>query len=234
MKKFVVVILAFVLMMILAVSTVSFASATLDAGTYNDHQNASSTVTINIEGHPVIVIDGFHYDSGDLGAGDVIRIWRYITEFSRYVPVAIFTDIPERVDLFNIIYSDYSTSVQLINDPSIIKVVREGNSKNVHVVWKTDLIVPDEQWGPPANKIWVLGITIPPGMLVTRGHGESFSGSSSSSSALYSQTVTGDMGYYGDATFVCPTWHFGGPVGVNQGPYRTSIRLNTMVETIIN
>lgn len=234
MKKAAIVILAMALVMSIAASSLGSVSAALAEGTYTDHQNAQGTVTIDIEGHPVIVISGTHYDSGSLGSGDVIRIFRYFTfpiGVSLLIPVAVLTDIPERTDLFEILYAVYPTSIQLINDPSAINVVREGKSKNIHIVWKTDLVVPDELWGPQHN-IPVPGFTIPPGMLVIRGHGEIVSGSSTTGDATYSQTVSG-WGYDGDATFVCPTWDFGGPVGVNEGTYRTNIALDVTVITTV-
>ncbi len=222
------------LIIVIAVSNVSFVSAAILPGTYTDHQSATGSAKIDIEGHPVIVIDGFHYDYGDLGSGDVIRIWRLfnLPIGPTYLPVAIFTDIPARVPLFQLIYKVYPTSIQLVNDPSAIETVREGKSKNIHVVWKTDLVVPDELWGPPATKTLVPGITIPPGMLVVRGHGDAFFGSSTQDTAAFSQTISGTR-YYGNATFVCPTWDFGGPVGVNEGTYQTHINLDTTVVTTI-
>jgi len=232
-KKAAIVVLATALVMSIAASSLGSVLAALAEGTYTDHQNASGTVTIDIEGLPVIVIDGWHYDSGSLGSGDVIRIWRYFTfpTGSRFIPVAILTDIPGRTDLFEILYAAYPTSIQLINDPSAINIVREGKSKNIHIVWKRDLVVPDELWGPQHN-IFVPGFTIPHGMLVIRGHGEIVSGSSTSGDATFSQTVSG-WGYDGDATFVCSTWEFGGPVGVNEGMYRTAIRLDVTVITTV-
>jgi len=232
MKKSTVIILALSFMVILAVSNVSPASAAIAPGTYTDHQSANGNVRIDIEGHPVITISGIHYDYGDLGSGDVIIIRRYLSGFGQYLPVAIITDIPQRIDLFALLYAGYPTSIQLISDSSSIKTTREGKSKNIHVVWKTEIAVPDELWGPPGGKILVPGFTLPPGMLIFRGHGDAFSDSSTTESASFRQTVAGAV-YYGDATFVCPTWDFGGPVGVEEGTYRTKISLDTTVVTTI-
>ncbi len=221
---------------VIMMGNLSSVSAAIAKGTYTDHQNALGNVLVDIEQHPSFLIDGFHYDYGDLGSGDVIRIWRYINLpiGPMYLPVAIFADNSQRIDLFHLIYGAYPTSIQLIN-PSAIEVVREGSSKNVHLVWKTDLVVPDELWGPTGSKTLVSGITIPPGMLVIRGHGDLISGTELNGGPTkpYSQTVTW-TGYKGDATFVCPTWHFGGPVGVNEGVAETSMRIDATVVTTIN
>ncbi len=233
MKKSLLLVLAMALLVMLEVSSFSPVSAALSPGTYTDHQNATGQTMIDIAGHPKIVIAGFHYDYGDLGSGDVIRIFRYVTGFKlpngtavdTWIAVAVFTDIPRRLELFKILYR-YYTSLQLISDPSAIEVVREGNSKNIHVVWKTPLVVPDEQWGPPN---FVPGFTLYPGKIVFRGHGDLLSGVEGAGTV---QTVTWS-GYYGNATFVCPMWEFGGPVGVNEGPYRTFIRIDSTIVTVV-
>ena len=242
MKKTAVAVLALAMLILFAVSSFSPVSAALAPGTYTDHQNAFGQTVIDLDGHPLIVIDGFHYDSGDLGSGDIIRIWRYADwpnppdgPGPQWLPVAIITDIPQRMSLFPILYAGYGTSIQLVNDPSTIETCREGKSRNIHVVWKTALEVPVTYWGPPGvPKRLVPAMTIPPGMLVFRGHGDAVSGyDPGTQHTHWIQSVTW-TGYFGDATFVCPTWNFGGPVGVNEGLYRTSIRTDATIVTTIS
>jgi len=162
------------------------------------------------------------HDYGDLGSGDVIRIWPLLYlphPESPHIFQWQYSRHSERVDLFNIIYSAYSTSVQLINDPSVIEVVREGRAKYVHVVWKTDLVVPEMNSGDrQQTEFWFRGITIPRGMLVTRGHGwKLFWFFELQQRPIQSNCNRDQWATMGDATFVCPTWDFGGPVGVNEG-----------------
>lgn len=239
MKKTGAAVLGMGLLILLAVSNFSSVSAALPPGTYTDHQNANGETIIDVADHPLILFDAFHYDSGAFGAGDVIRIWRYIDIWTplgivqRWLPVAIFTDINDRISLFDILYTGYPTSKQLINDPSTIEVCREGKSRNIHAVWKTDLVIPEEQWGPyPGHKTTVPEFTVPAGMLVFRGHGDAVSGEDPSTGSTFSQVITW-TGYYGDATFVCPTWDFGGPVGVDEGTYPTRIRIDATVVTTV-
>ena len=235
MKKVAVVFFAIALVILFAVSNFSSVSAAILPGTYTDHENAFGETLIAIEGHPIFVVDGYHFDSGSFGSGDVIRILRYfvLPIGPMYLPVAIFTDIPERVGLLQILWAGYPTSIQLV-ESSDIKAVREGKSLNIHVVWKTALEVPDEYWGPPGGpKILVPAMTIPPGLLIFRGHGDAFQDSTVQTTSTFTQTVTWTV-YYGNATFVCPTWDFGGPVGVNAGAHATQIRLDATVITTIN
>jgi len=238
-KKVSVAVSVLALLMTFAVVSPTFAvvyspSPVIAPGTYVDHENAFGETVIAIDGHPTFVIDGYHFDSGFFGSGDVIRILRYfvLPIGPTYLPVAIFTDIPQRVGLLKILWAGYPTSIQLV-EPSAIEAVREGKSKNIHVVWKTALEIPDEYWGPPGMpKVLVPAMTIPPGRLIFRGHGDAFPASSSQTTSTFTQTVTWTV-YYGNATFVCPTWDFGGPVGVNAGQYRTNIRPDATVTTTI-
>jgi hypothetical protein len=226
LRKVAVLILAVALSLTFAVSSFSTVSATV---TYTDHQNALGASVIDVEGHPKIVIDGYHFDSGDLGVGDVIRISYYMGVIGgkdRYWPVAIFIDIPQRAGFLADFYATYPTSIQLVDDPDI-DVRREGKSKTIMIVWKTALEVPEEQWGARTTPAF----TIPPGRLIFRGHGDEISGTGTGTGNGWLQTATW-TGYYGDATFVCPTWDFGGPVGVDEGEYRTAVRTDvTIVST---
>ncbi len=230
MKK--VVVSAMVLVILFAVATFSSASAAIAPGIYVDHTNAQGGTIIDIDGHPKIVFDGYHFDYSDLGAGDVIRILLPVVTpmgATVYLPIGIFTDIPDRISLFQKLYAGFNTSIQLV-DSSDIEAKREGKSKTMMVVWKTALEIPAERW--PGGL--VPAMTIPPGRLIFRGHGDAVSISSNSSGPGWSQSVT-STGYYGNATFVCPTWDFGGPVGVNEGNYRTIVRTEgTITTTILN
>ncbi len=236
MKKVSVAVSVLVLLMAFAVFSPTFALVltpppqSVAPGVYVDHTNAQIGTLIDIDGHPRFMIDSYHFDSGDLGAGDVIRILLPVVTpggATVNLPIAIFTDIPGRIGMFQKIYRIYPTSIQLV-DASDIEVRREGKSKTMMAVWKTSLEVPAEQWLGGL----VPALTIPPGRLIARGHGDVISGSSTSSGSGWIQTASW-TGYYGNATFACPTWDFGGPVGVNVGPFRTSVRTEGTITTTI-
>lgn len=222
---------------IMSVLAISPVFAVIANGTYTDHQDAAATAIIEIEGRGKMVMDAFHYDYGSLGSGDVIRVAVIVitsTGAEQALPVAVFTDIPQRMPLFQYIYSRYPTSIQLISDPSAIEVRRCGKSLNIHCVWDVALVVPATTWQTPAGSRTVPGFTVPPGKLFVVGHGDAISGVATEGSvaAGYKQTVTW-TGYYGSATFVCPTWDFGGPVGRSEGSFRTAMRTDATVVTII-
>ncbi len=223
MKKVSFIILTLALLIVFIVSNFSSVSAVTIV---TDHFDAYGQTVIDIEGHPKIIVIGNHIDSSPLGSGDVIRITLPIVVGPKtyYLPIAVFTDIPGRISQFQWLYNVYShwpTSIQLV-DSSDIEVRREGKSKTVMIVWKTALVVPDEYWPE-----LVPGMSIPPGRIILRGHGDSFYGSQ----IAPVQNITW-TGYNGNATFVCPTWDFGGPVGVDEGPYQTGVRLDGTITTI--
>lgn len=211
----------------------SVAALTISA----EHSDAFGQTLVEIDGHPVFRIDGYHYDSGSapFEPYSVIRIWRYSPAVSRWVVVGYITDGPSGVSRAQIVYAGFPTSIQLV-DSGTIDARREGNSKTIMVVWNEALEVPAEHWGPPSpGGITFPAMTIPPGRLIFRGHGDSFTSSTTTNSVppgTWTQTVTGTY-YYGNATFVNPTWDFGGPVGVNEGTNRTLIRTDGTVTTTI-
>jgi hypothetical protein len=225
-RKILIVALALATIMPIVFSSFGTASARVIA-TLADHIDAYGSTVIDVTGHPKVVVDGYHLDYGDLGSGDVIRISSYVDTpvFGQMcVAKAIFTDIPQRANFLQQFYEPNPTSIQLL-DPSDIRVTREGKSKTIMIVWKEALQVPEENWYEASAPAF----TLPAGRLIFRGHGEaaSYSASISGSSGWF-QTATW-TGYYGDATFVCPAWHFGGPVGESEGDYRTNIHTDMTV-----
>ena len=233
---------ALVLCLATFMSVIAFSPvlAAISPGTYTDHQNAVAMAIIEVEGKGRLAIDIIHYDYGSLGSGDVIRVGVVVvtsTGAEQVLPVAVFTDNPQRMPLFQAIYSRYPTSIQLVSDPSAIEIRRCGKSLNIHGVWDIALVVPDTTWTTPSGPNTVPGFTVPPGKLFVVGYGDVVTGFSESGSQTnplvpYYQTVTWS-GHYGDATFVCPTWKFGGPVGLSEGSLRTGMRTDATVVTVI-
>ena len=218
-----------ILMAVLVLAaTVTIAVSSFDAvsarviETFTDHINAYGSTVIDIDDHPKIIIDGYHLDFGDLGSGDVIRVFCYAVSSvfgPRYYLVAIFTDIPQRASFLRDYHLIKPTLIQLV-DASDIEVSREGKSKTIMIVWNEALEVPEENWLVASTPAF----DIAPGRLIFRGRGDAMSISSSDTGGGgWSQTATWENHHYGNATLVCPTWHFGGPVGENEGDSRTNI-----------
>ena len=211
-------IVVLALLAIITITTSSFNN--VSALEFTEHINAYGSTIINIADHPTLLIDAYHFDFSDFGQGDVLRIFYYQdTLFGPiFQNVAVFTNIPDRFTFLQKLFISSPTSVQLVST-SDLEVRREGKSKTIMIVWKTSLDVPTETaWlGGP-----IQAFNVPPGRLNLRGHGNIISGQLSELSGNWLQILKW-TGYNGNATFTCPTWHFGGPVGENGGNNPTII-----------
>ncbi len=221
-RKTFILLLALTGIIIVAASSFDTASARI-IETFTEHMDAYGSTSISVDGLPQILIDAYHFDSGKFGSGDVLRIWCWQdTPIGPVLQnVAVFTDMPDRADFLAQMFRFTPTSIQLISSAEL-DVSREGNSKTVMAAWKTALQVPAETWWPGE----IPAFTIPPGRLVFRGHGEDVSGTfTKAGSGGWIQTLTW-TGYYGNATFICPSWRFGGPVGENGEESQTIVYTN--------
>jgi hypothetical protein len=216
-QKTSIVVLTLAAIMIMAFSSFNNVSA---QETFTEHMSAYGATMIDIPGHPQILIEAYHFDSGHFGSGDVLRIFynQETTSGNVLQNVAVYTDMTDRIPFLQELSGQSPTSIQSVS-ASHLEVKKEGNSKTIMIVWKTPLEVPtEENW--PAGQI--NGFTIPPGRLILTGHSHAVSGYATEISADWTQTLTWTS-YYAKAAFVCPTWHFGGPVGENSGQNPTII-----------
>lgn len=208
--------------MVIIVMTFSSFGNVFALESYSEQMNAYGSSVINIAGHHQLLIDAYHFDTGDFGSGDVLRVFYYqnTTLGPIFRNVAVFTDMPDRITFLQQLSLNTNTSVQLVDDFDL-DVRREGKSKVIMIVWKQPLEVPTENWYSEE----IQGFAVPPGRLILRGHGNVISGNLFELSNNWLQILTWE-GYYADATFVCPSWHFGGPVGENDGENPTIIYTN--------
>jgi hypothetical protein len=221
--KILMAVLALAAIIIITASSFNTVSA---LESFTEHMDAYGSTVINIAGHPNLLIDAYHFDSGEFGSGDVLRVF-YYQETSlgpMYQNVAVFTDMPDRVPFLQQLFVSTPTSVQLVS-ASDLEVSREGNSKTIMIVWKTPLQVPAETWEGS-----IPAFTVPPGRLILRGHDDSTSGTLTDLSANWFQILIW-TGYYANATFACSTWHLGGPVGETDGQNPTIIYTDATLDS---
>lgn len=215
-RKILIVVLTLAAIMVLTVSGFDKAAA---LESFTEHMSAYGSTVIDIEGHPQLLIDAYHFDWGEFGSGDVLRVFYYqqTPSGNMYQNVAVYTDMPERASFLQQLFGSNPTSIQLVS-ASDLEVSRQGKSKTIMIVWAPLEVPTEENWpGGPIN-----GFTVPAGRLIVRGHGQAISGTGTQLSDGWLQILNWN-GYFGDATFVCPTWHFGGPVGENDGNNPTTI-----------
>jgi hypothetical protein len=224
-RKILITVLALAAIIVITASSFGDVSA---QESFTEHINAYGSTVVNIAGHPQLIIDAYHFNSGEFGSGDALRIFNYQDTQSGPVfqCVAVFTDMPDRFTFLQQLFTGTPTSVQLVST-SNLEVSREGNSKTIMIVWKTPLEVPtEENWSGGQ----ISAFTVPPGRLIVRGHGDVITGSGIASSDGWLQSLKW-TGYTGDATFTCPTWHFGGPVGETDGQNPTTIYTDATLVT---
>ena len=194
------------------------------------HQNAQGRAVIDIAGHPKMRISVSHFDwDQSIGGRDVIQIWVWSSQLSRWLPVEYFTDNSQAVGYYQKFTVPYPTIIAKV-DKCDIQVGRIG--KTVFAYWTIPLVVPEEKWGPTGALV-TPAFTIPAGGLVFNGYGDVQTGSVTQSDPIYpywTQTID-STGYYAHATLVCPKWHYWGQVGESTGPDATSIRTDALVTT---
>jgi hypothetical protein len=88
-------VLALTAIMIITAPSFSTVSA---LESFTEHLNAYGSTVLNIAGHPHLLIDAYHFDSGEFGSGDVLRVFYYQETplGPMFQNVAVFTDMPDR------------------------------------------------------------------------------------------------------------------------------------------
>ena len=205
------------------------------ATTVLDHQTAEGYTHINIPDHPEMVVYVHHNDWAQSGGPrDVFRITMWFAPLNSFVPVRYFTDNAQSVEFYKKLVGPYPVGVDLVK-PCDIQVCRLG--RTVFASWTISLKVPEIKWYNPSNPSLppyiTPAVTIPPGFIIFNGFGDAQAGTITKPTfpgLTYTQTITW-TGYDARATFVCPMWHYLGPVGESTGAYSTTIWTDALVTT---
>jgi hypothetical protein len=185
--------------------------------THQEHVNAGGQSVIDVPGHTNIQVAVSHSNWGDFFAGSADRIQVFVsTGLAPPAPpfkyVAAYEDNPERIAFS---WEVGGGAIQLKRGQlQIFRIC-----KTVFIYWTVPLVLPattTNPLGPPTP-----AVTLPPGCLVLRGYGDAqvseivmpfpLSGWTSK----YESTV-----YNAKATFICPGWHYCGPVSEAFTPTR--------------
>jgi hypothetical protein len=204
-KKAAVVILALALLMMSS----SFASAFADATTKIEHANAGGNGVIDVPGHTNVLIQASHDNWGDYFSGSADRIMVFVSGGASGIGVpfkyvAAYEDNPERIAFS---FEVGGGAIQLKRYQ--LEIFRIG--KTVFVCWTVPLEIPAT--GPNVfGNYPTPAVTIPPGCLVLQGYGDVKSATLSQSYPTWSY-VSVSQYYDAKASFICPRWHYCGPVG---------------------
>ena len=76
-------------------------------------------------------------------------------------------------------------------------------------------MIPEETWVIPGGPTFVTpAVTIPPGCLILKGYGDVNTGTEIMGPFPSGWMINNEWtGYDSCATFICPAWHYCGPVG---------------------
>jgi len=170
--------------------------------TYYDHVSAGGETVIDIAGHPKMQILVFHFDGGDHGVGDAmfLFLWLETPTGYAYVPVAVMTDNPPGAayakDVCAGLPAEYY--VQLVKrwQFQVFRIC-----KIVLAYWTVPIVTPF--------------VTVPPACLLFKGYDGVLTDITTVMGPLpsgYTLTLVW-TGFAAHATFVCPSWHYWGPVG---------------------
>lgn len=202
--------------LVMSVALFAVAMLTVSVGTalaepvYTDHDDAGGNIIIDVPGQTMIrlILSGRMKGDYYSGIADRIQINVHTGQFNPTTGLPVFRAVSAYED--NPTRNAFSVGlntgqVQNLVKPWQIQIIRI--CKTCIVYWTIPLVAPATTTTPE--------VTLPPGFLVLKGHGEAMS----TSTALTSIGTTGwkystDVPslYNATATLFCPGWHYCGPV----------------------
>jgi hypothetical protein len=190
--------------------------------TYLEHGNAGGNVVIDISSHqPAIRIRVLHYDwaTNIRGASDELTISLRVGS-STWIPVAVMVDSPAQAKWEKELFAGLLTADNLLVVKNWeLQVSKVG--KIAFAYWTEPLtatITGTGPFGPWAEVFGVSSVTLPPGALIIIGSGDATLKQSITPVPSGYTVQTDYKQYAAQATFVCPAWHYYGPIGSASAP----------------
>jgi hypothetical protein len=191
--------------------------------TYHEYTSAGATVVINpLDSLPKMELICQHFESSsDHGPGNQINF--ELISAKGFVPVAIFTTSPARATFAPTIWVGLpaASNVILVNSWDI-QVFRIGK---IVIVWWAVPIEGTITGDVPGTLIpWsaALGVSsfdLPPGSLILNGYGTATTSTTVAGPLPSGWTITSvSTVYNAHGTFLCPSWHYFGPVADTPTP----------------
>jgi hypothetical protein len=211
-----------------ALSLAILVTPVLAETTYYDHANATGTTVIDLKNHqPRLMILAEHYDRGDHGKGDALTIFLWAAPLNTWIAVAGITDNPEGFDYSKTLYGQSSL---IANNLELVKTcqLQVGRiGKAVFACWTNSLTATIT--GPWIGILGVTSVTLPAGCLMFLGYGQAISDTTILPLPTgYTFTIQ-TIGFMADATLLCPSWHYFGPVGSSSMPTKIGVDVDATV-----
>lgn len=207
-----------ILTLLLAVTVLAAGVAPVFASTtYHEYLSASGAAVIDLPNHqPKMELLCQHFESSsDHGPGN--NLFFMLWTKNGFAPVGILTTSPERVAFLPVLWAGFPAASNLIFvNPCNLQVLRID--KIVMVCWSVPIkgTITGNVPGTPIPWSTALGVSsfeLPPGSLILRGYGDA----TTSTTVIgplpsgYTLTTVGTQ-YNAHGTFICPSWHYFGPV----------------------
>jgi hypothetical protein len=216
-----------ILVMAMALIACTFSATTISpafatAITYTEHGSVvGEGIQIDVPGFTPATGVRFsfaHFDRGNHGIRDNLGIYLWAPNFpggARWTMTTWISDTDEGAAYIGELMAGSNVKITQLK-PWQLQVCMIG--KTAIAYWTTPLEAPAvPAFGMPA-------ITIPPGCIVLKGYGDLRTGGSTAYYAFSGFTFsTVWSGYSAEGFFVCPKWHYCGPIGGTDPTLRTDL-----------
>jgi hypothetical protein len=216
-----------ILALFLAVAVLAAGVAPAFASTTNhEYISARGLIVINIPNHPVIELICQHFDpNSDHGAANTLFLFMR-TKTGSFVPTAVLSTTQERVAFQESLFAGYPMGDNaILVDKCDLQVCRIG--KIVVAYWTVPIKGTITGNVPNTNIPWSTAIgassfEIPPGGMILNGYGTATTSTTNAPLGNgYTIVSHFNMLYNAHATFICPSWHYFGPVEETTTPTPT-------------
>jgi len=209
------------LLLALTVSAASFAPACAST-TYHEYLSAYAIAVINLPNHPEMELICQHFESSsDHGPGNQIFVLLWTAK--GFAPAAVLTTSPARASFAPTLWAGFpaASNVILVNQVDL-QICRIGKTA---LVWWTVPIRGTITGDVPGTTVpWstAFGVTsfeLPPGSLILNGCGSVTTTTTVAGPEPSGWTLTTVATQYNaEGTFLCPSWHYLGPVADTPTP----------------
>jgi hypothetical protein len=194
-------------------------------GSTTNHEYISTRglIVVNIPDYPEIQLICQHFDpNSDHGAANALFLFLR-TKTGSFAPTAVLSTTQERVTFQQNLFAGYPMGNNaILVDRCALQIYRIG--KTVLAYWTVPIKgtitgnVPNTNI-PWSTAIGVSSFEIPPGGMILNGYGTATTSTTSGPLASgYTIVSHYNKLYDAHATFICPSWHYFGPVSDSVTP----------------
>jgi hypothetical protein len=203
--------------------------------TNHEYISARGTIVVNIPNHPEIELVCQRFDAtSDHGAANTLFL--FMPTKNGFAPVAVLSTTQERVTFQQKLFAGYPMGDNaILVDKCDLQICKIG--KTIVAYWTVPIKgtitgnVPGTAI-PWSAAIGASSFEVPPGGMILTGYGASTTSQTTAPLASgYTIVSHSNVQYSAHATFICPSWHYFGPVAETTTPTPT---VSTNTELVIS